>query len=426
VSSEERARLWMNARIATCDEAMTCFEPGALVTRGGRISWVGAADQLPWELRREVGDTLNLHGAWVTPGLIDCHTHLVFAGTRAAEYARRLRGESYEDIAASGGGILTTVRATRAASEEQLLTQSAPRLESLLAEGVTTLEVKSGYGLTLADEAKMLRVARRLAQLYPVRIVTSFLAAHMVPPEFAGQPDAYIDTLAKQWLPQLHGSGLVDGVDIFCDRIGFNAAQAGRLFDAAAALSLPVHMHAEQLANIGGSVLASRYHALSCDHLEWAGETEAAALARAGTVAVLLPVAFYGLAETHRPPIAALRSAEVRMAVATDCNPGSAPGASLLLALNMAARIFGLTAEEVLAGCTRQAAHALGLQGEIGTLAAGQRADFAVWAFGTPEELAYWSGFNRCRAVVVAGELVRGSLTPAGAAGAKQIPRQAH
>ncbi len=403
--------LWRNARLLPCDAAMSRIAPGAIVTRGARIAWVGHEAQLPPPLRDECHARHDLHGAWVTPGLIDCHTHLVFAGTRATEYAQRLRGISYQDIAQQGGGILNTVRDTRAASEQQLFDESAPRLATLLAEGVTTVEIKSGYGLTLADERRMLRVARRLGESFGVRVHTCLLAAHAVPPEFNGRGADYIDTVAREWLPQLLAEGLVDSVDIFCENIGFAVDQALILFEAAAKLGVPVKMHAEQLSNIGGSQLAARFHALSCDHLEFTHAGDASLLAASGTVAVLLPVAFYGLHETRMPPIAAFRGAGTRMAVATDCNPGSAPGASLLLAMSMAMRFFGLTPEEVLAGVTEHAARALGLAGQVGTLAVDAAADFVVWAVRQPEELGYWVGFNPCRAVVRAGRLAGGQVS---------------
>ena len=402
--SATREVLWRNARLATCDAAMTRLERGALLTRGPHIEWVGPERDLPGEYRPE--EAHDLGGAWVTPGLIDCHTHLVFAGNRALEYAQRLRGRSYQEIARAGGGILASMRAVRGASEQQLFDQSLPRLEALLAEGVTTVEIKSGYGLTLSDEAKMLRVARSLAQALPVTIRTTLLAAHALPPEYANRPDAYIDVIAGEWLPRLCEEGLVDAVDIFCESVGFSVAQAERLFDAAGRLGVPVKMHAEQLSNLGGSLLAARRGALSCDHLEYATAVEAEALAAAGTVAVLLPVAFFCLGEDRKPPVAALRKAGAAIAIATDCNPGSAPGSSLLLAMSMAARLFGLTCEEALAGVTRYAACALGMQGERGTLAPGKAADFAVWSIGDLEELGYWSGFNPCRAVVRAGRQV--------------------
>jgi imidazolonepropionase len=406
--------LWHNARIATCDAHMRVIENGALAVRNGRISWLGFAGEEPEDFRRENVLRRDLGGVWITPGLIDCHTHLVFAGTRAAEYAERLRGVSYAEIAARGGGILTTMRATRNASEQQLIDASAPRLAALLAEGVTTIEIKSGYGLTLHDEGKMLRAARRLGEEFPVTVKTTLLAAHTVPPEFAGRADEYIDTIALKWLPALHGEGLVDAVDIFCETIAFDTRQATRLFDAAHALCIPIKVHAEQLTNIGGTRVAAGRGALSCDHLEYAGAAEAKALAASGTVAVLLPVAFYGLADTHQPPVAALRSEGTAIAVASDCNPGSAPGASLQLAMSMATRLFALTQAEALAAVTRHAAQALGLGGERGMLAPGFAADFALWEIESIEELGYWSGYNPCRGVVRAGALVRGALSTSG------------
>jgi imidazolonepropionase len=400
------ATLWTNARLALCDDAMGQLTDAALLTRDGEIAWVGSAHTVPASAG-PISKTYDLGGRWVTPGLIDCHTHLVFCGTRAGEFAERQRGVSYEQIARRGGGILTTVRATRAASEAQLFDEAAVRLEALLAEGVTTLEVKSGYGLTLESEAKMLRVARELGRRYPVRIRTTLLAAHVVPPEYAGRTDDYVEVIGREWLPRLAAEGLVDALDVFCEGIGFDTAQAQRLFDAALALQLPVKMHAEQLSNIGGSLLAARYRALSSDHLEYAEAAEAEALAASGTVAVLLPTAYYCLGQGRKPPVAEFRAVGTRMALSTDCNPGSSPTGSLLLALNMGVRLFGLTPEEALAGVTRQGAHALGLSLSAGTLAAGRVADFVVWDIETPEELGYWVGLNRCRAVVQAGRLVR-------------------
>src|SRR5262249_51353595 len=370
------------------------------LTRGPRIEWVGEEAALPPAAPDEVHD---LGGAWVTPGLIDCHTHLVFAGTRAGEYAERLRGTSYERIDRAGGGVLPTARAVRAvrgASEAQLFDESAPRLASLLSEGVTTLEIKSGYGLTLADEAKMLRVARALGRAFPVTVRTTLLAAHTVPPEYRGRAQDYIEVIAREWLPALLAEGLVDALDVFCENIAFSVPQAEELFAAAGALGVPVKIHAEQLSNLGGTLMAARHGALSCDHLEYAGAAEAAALGPHGPVAVLLPVAFYCLAADRLPPVAALRAAGAAMAVASDSNPGSAPGASLLTAMSMAPRLFGLTAEEALLGVTRHAARALGLQGERGALAAGAAADFVIWNVRSPEELGYWIGFNPRRTVV--------------------------
>lgn len=408
----ETLKLWRNARLATSDAALGVIGRGAMVTRGGRIEWVGAETALPASLIASAAaggapEEHDLGGAWVTPGLIDCHTHLVFAGNRATEYAERLRGRSYQEIARAGGGILATMRAVRGASEQQLIDESAPRLAALASEGVTTVEVKSGYGLTLADEAKMLRVARHLGRAFPVTVRTTFLAAHTLPPEYQGRADAYIDTLARHWLPELAAQGLVDAVDVFCESIAFSVAQAERVFEAARGLGLPVKIHAEQLTNLGGTLMAAAHGALSCDHLEYADEREAAALARAGTVAVLLPVAFYCLAEGRKPPIAALRAAGAALALASDCNPGSAPGASLLLAMSMGTRLFGLTAEEALLGVTRHAARALGLEAERGSLAPGKAADFVVWNVRSLEELSYWIGFNPRRTVVRAAEVLR-------------------
>lgn len=399
----EALTLWRNGQIATCDEAMTVYKQGALLTRGGKIEWVGEESALP-EFRAPA-EVRDLAGAWVTPGLIDCHTHLVFANTRATEYAERLKGRTYAEIARSGGGILSTMRAVRAASEQQLFDESVPRLRALLAEGVTTIEIKSGYGLTLADEAKMLRVARALQNAFPVTVKTTLLAAHTLPPEYKSQPDQYIDAISEQWLPQLREERLVDAVDVFCESIGFTVAQSERLFDAAQKSGLPVKMHAEQLSNLGGSQMAARHHALSCDHLEYATAAEANALASAGTVAVLLPVAFYCLAEGHKPPVQAFRDARTQMAIATDCNPGSAPGTSLLLAMSMATRLFGLTSDEALAGVTRNAAQALGEQSTRGSLAAGKAADFVIWDIRSIEELSYWIGFNPRRSVIRAGRV---------------------
>jgi imidazolonepropionase len=399
----DRAKLWRNARLATCDESMSVIEKGAILTRQGRIEWIGSDSERPGSADEEH----DLGGAWVTPGLIDCHTHLVFAGTRAGEYAQRLRGRSYAQIAREGGGIVSTMRAVRSASLQQLVDESAPRLQALLAEGVTTIEIKSGYGLTLADEEKMLRAARALEKAYPVTVKTTFLAAHTVPPEFAGRADEYIDTIIKNWLPELHGEGLLDAVDVFCENIAFNVAQSERLFDAAHDLGVPVKMHAEQLSNLGGTQMAAHHHALSCDHLEYATQADATALAASRTVAVLLPIAFYCLADERKPPVAAFRSAGTRMALATDCNPGSSPSTSLLLAMSMGTRLFGLTAEEALAGVTRNAARALGLHRERGTLTRGQAADFVAWSVRSIEELSYWIGFNPCRTVVRAGKVVR-------------------
>ncbi|MBE2245399.1 MAG: imidazolonepropionase [Burkholderiaceae bacterium] len=394
--------LWRNAHLATLAGASPwgLFAQGALVTAGERIEWVGDASALPAGL--VVQAEHDLHGALVTPGLVDCHTHLVYGGQRAAEFERRLQGASYEQIARAGGGIRSTVAATRAASDEALFASARGRALALIAEGVTTLEVKSGYGLSLHDEARCLRVARRLGRELALTVRATFLGAHALAPEFEGRADAYIDAVCE-WLPALHAEGLVDAVDAFCETIGFTPAQTRRVFDAAQRLGLPVKLHAEQLSDSGGAALAAGYGALSCDHLEHLGADGVAAMARAGSVAVLLPGAFYFLHETKLPPVAALREADVPIAIATDHNPGTSPCLSPLLAMNMACTFFRLTPEEALHGATVNAARALGLA-DRGLLAAGQRADFAVWDAEHPNELAYWFGRNPCLRVVAGGK----------------------
>ena len=348
-------------------------------------------------------------GAWVTPGLVECHTHLVFGGSRADEFRRRLAGASYEDIARAGGGIVSTVAATRKASEDELLASAAPRLRRLIAEGVTAVEIKSGYGLDAQTEAKMLRVARRLGRELPVTVYTTFLGAHALPPEYRGRPDEYIELVCAGMLPVLAEQGLVDAVDVFCENIAFSVAQSERIFQAAARLGLPVKMHAEQLSNIGASQLATRYGALSTDHLEHAVEADVAAMSRAGTVAVLLPAAYYCLRETKRPPVDLFRRHGVPMAISTDCNPGTAPALSPLLIMNMACTLFGFTVEEALEGYTRHAARALGMADLHGTLEAGRHADFALWDVDSLAELVYWLGANPCRAVIRHGQIVHGA-----------------
>jgi imidazolonepropionase len=397
--------LWGNARIATCDAQMSELRAGAILTRGDRIEWIGAEELLP-EVHSTALVRHDLQGQWVTPGLVDCHTHLVFAGNRAAEWNRLLNGATYEEIARSGGGILSTVSATRHASEAELFDQAAPRLACLMKEGVTTVEIKSGYGLTLVDERKMLRVARSLADHYPVTIRTTLLAAHAIPPEFSGRADAYIDAISGAWLPALHQEGLVDAVDVFCERIAFDIAQSERLLSAATALGLPVRMHAEQLSNIGASQLATKYDALSCDHLEYSNEDDARRMSAAGTVAVLLPTAFLHLGERQLPPVAALRRHGVPIAIASDCNPGSAPSPSLQLAAALGTRLFRLTPAEALAGITRHAAQACGVGKFRGVLGQGFAADFAVWDVQSLDEIPYWIGRNSCVAVVRGGEIV--------------------
>jgi imidazolonepropionase len=397
--------LWRHLSLLTCDDERRVIPDAAIVTSNDTIVWVGPANEVPDDCAAD--RTIELAGRWVTPGLIDCHTHLVFAGQRAAEFARRTAGTSYAEIAREGGGILNTVRATRAASADALVQQAAPRLRALLHEGVTTVEIKSGYGLDFDAERRMLLAARELERRLPVTVVTSLLAAHATPPEFAGRADAYIDTICNDWLPRFaRERGLVDMVDAYCDSIAFSAAQCDRLFTAARAHGWPVRLHAEQISNIGASRMAAQHAALACDHLEYATDDDAAALARAGTVAVLLPVAFYVLADPQLPPLAAFRRHRVPMAVASDANPGSAPGASLLTAMNMARRLFGMSSSEVLDGVTRNAARALGLAQSHGQVAPGYRADFAVWSIATPDELGYWIGYNPCTLVVRGGEIV--------------------
>ncbi len=376
---------------------------GAIAVRGGRIAWVGARADLPPALRTAAVREHDAGGRWITPGLIDCHTHLVYAGSRAGEFELRLNGATYEEIARAGGGIRSTVAATRAASEAALAEASKPRLKALAAEGVTTVEIKSGYGLETGAETKMLRVARALGNALPVTVRTTFLGAHALPPEFDGRPDAYIQEVCERMLPEVARAGLVDAVDAFCERIGFSPAQTERVFEAARRLGLPVKLHAEQLSNQGGARLAARYGALSADHVEYVEEDDVVAMARAGTVAVLLPGAFYFLRETRIPPIELFRRHRVAMAVATDCNPGTSPMTSLVLALNMACTLFRLTPQEALAGATREAARALGLAHEAGTLEAGKVADFVLWNVERPGELAYGIGANPCHAVVKRG-----------------------
>jgi len=375
----------------------------ALLTDGEAIRWIGPRSELPAELRAQCHSEHDCEGALITPGLIDCHTHLVYGGDRAAEFEQRLQGVSYEEIARQGGGIASTVRATREASVMALERESAIRLRALMSEGVTTIEIKSGYGLALEHERKCLQVARSLGRSNAIDVRTTFLGAHAVPPEFAGQSDAYVDSLLPM-LQSLHAEGLVDAVDAFCERIGFSTAQTARVFDAARALGLPVKLHAEQLSDSEGAQLAAGYGALSCDHLEWLSEPGAAAMAQAGTVAVLLPGAFYFLRESKLPPMDALRKHGVPMALSTDCNPGSSPCTSLLLMLNMACTLFRLTPEEALAGVTRHAAQALGLS-DRGVLAPGNRADFVLWDVQDPAALADAIGAKPMRTTVFKGKV---------------------
>ncbi|KNZ31206.1 MAG: imidazolonepropionase [Methylibium sp. NZG] len=401
--------LWRNARLVTLagERDWGLVEAGALLTRGAQIEWAGALVDLhaevPAALRARVAAEHDLGGALVTPGLVDCHTHLVYGGQRAREFELRLHGASYEDIARAGGGIRSTVAATRAASDDALFASAHQRALTLMREGMTTLEVKSGYGLALEHERRCLATARRLGNELPLTVRTTYLAAHAVPPEFDGRPDDYVDALCG-WLPALNAEGLVDAVDAFCERIGFTPGQTRRVFEAARALGLPVKLHAEQLSDQGGAELAAQFGALSCDHLEHLSPLGEHAMRAAGTVAVLLPGAFYFLRDTQLPPVAALRQAGVPMALATDHNPGSSPALSLLLMLHMGCTLFRLTPEEALRGVTVNGALALGLT-DRGRLVAGQRADFVAWELEHPNELAYWFGRNPCARVVFGGAL---------------------
>ena len=391
--------LLTNATLATMTNGTSLMEGAAILIEDDHIAWVGPMADAP-----ACADSRDLGGRLVTPGLIDCHTHLVHGGDRAREFEMRLNGASYEEVARAGGGIISTVRATREASEADLLASSLLRLDRMLAEGVTTVEVKSGYGLTVADELKMLRVARALARARPVTVHVSFLAAHAVPPEFTGRADAYIDEVCLPALRAAHAEGLVDSVDGFCEGIAFSPAQIERVFVEARRLGLPVRLHAEQLSNLGGAALAARHGALSADHLEYLDAAGAQAMAQAGTVAVILPGAFYTLRDTQLPPIGLLRQHGVRMAVATDCNPGTAPMTSLTLAMNMACTLFRMTPDEVLAGVTTHAATGLGLS-DRGRIAPGQRADLAIWEARHPAELSYRIGATPLYARIYGGRL---------------------
>jgi len=397
--------VWRNARLATLAPdrpGLGIVESGAVAARGGRIVFAGEQSELPAECR-DRSRVVNCEGRWITPGLIDCHTHLVYGGDRANEFEMRLNGAPYEEIARKGGGILSTVRATRAASEAELLRTALSRLDALIAEGVTTIEIKSGYGLELEPERKSLIVARRLAEERPVAVRTTLLAAHALPPEFAQEREAYIDGVIYRTIPSIAHEKLADAVDAFCERIAFTGDEVARVFDAAQRARLPVKLHADQLSNGGGAALAAKFNALSADHLEYADEAGVAAMAQSGTVAVMLPGAFYVLRERQAPPVALLRQYGVPMAVATDCNPGTSPMTSLLLALNMAATLFGLTVEECIAGATRNAARALGLAEETGALAPGKWADLAIWDVERPAELVYRIGFNPLHARIWRG-----------------------
>jgi len=401
--------LWTQARLATMTpeggKPYGAVENGAIAVSGDRIHWVGEQTQLPAAIPS--GVTVHCaEGRWITPGLIDCHTHLVYGGDRAREFEQRLSGVSYEQIARQGGGIVSTVKATRAASEEALVESARARLDALTGEGVTTVEIKSGYGLDLDTELKMLRAARRLGESSAADVVTSFLGAHALPPEYAGRGDAYIDFVCSEAMPRVAELGLADAVDAFCEGIGFSAKQTERVFQTAKSLDIPVKLHAEQLSDLGGAALAARFGALSADHLEYVSEASVEAMSESGTVAVLLPGAFYFLHETRKPPVNTFRANGVPIAIATDSNPGSSPVTSLLLMLNMACTLFQMTPEEALTGVTRHAAAALGRQDRVGTLEAGKQADFVVWDIEHPAELAYRIGFNPCHQVIKRGRIV--------------------
>jgi imidazolonepropionase len=390
--------LWQNCDVASmANGTYSIIEDAAIVTEGAHIAWIGPRAELPDQSGFK---TVDLKGAWVTPGLIDCHTHTVFGGNRSGEFEQRLQGVSYAEIAAAGGGIASTVRATRAASEDELFASAKRRLQQLLKDGVTTVEIKSGYGLDLASERKMLRVARQLGEQLPVTVRSTCLAAHALPPEYKDRADDYIAHICSEMLPALAAENLVDAVDAFCEYLAFSTEQVEQVFITAGQLGLPVKLHAEQLSSLHGSSLAARYQALSADHLEFMTEEDAIAMAAADTVAVLLPGAFYFLRETQLPPMDALRKHGVKIAIATDLNPGTSPGLSLRLMLNMACTLFRMTPEEALAGATIHAAQALGMADTHGSLEAGKVADFVAWNIERPADLAYWLGGDLEKRVV--------------------------
>lgn len=396
-------RLWRNARLATLAldaPGLGEVDDGLIASRDGLILYAGPARGAP---EFTAAETIDCGGRWITPGLIDCHTHLVYAGDRSGEFEQRLKGVTYEEIARQGGGIVSTVRATRGATEADLVSAALARLDALIAEGLTTIEIKSGYGLTLESERRMLSAARSLGRERAVTVLATFLGAHAVPPEFLGRADDYVTEICEVMLPALAREGLIDAVDAYCERIGFSRAQTGRVFAAAKALSLPVKLHAEQLSDCGGAALAAGFGALSADHLEYLDESGIRAMASSGTAAVLLPGAFYFLRETQLPPIGLLRAHRVPMALATDHNPGTSPLTSLLLVMNMAATLFRMTVDECLTGVTRAAAQALGIARDSGSLEAGKRCDLAIWNIGRPAELVYHLGRNPLHARVWRG-----------------------
>ncbi len=394
--------IWRNCQVATMQDAeYSVIEDAAIVTHLGKIEWIGPVADLPKNLN---ANEVDLDGCWVTPGLIDCHTHSVFGGNRSVEFEQRLKGVSYETIAAQGGGIASTVRATRETSEIQLREITIKRIKNLLKDGVTTLEIKSGYGLDLDNERKMLRVIRQISAMLPVTIKSTCLAAHALPTEYQHDSDAYIEWICQTLLPQLAAEGLVDAVDAFCEHLAFSPAQVEKVFQTAQQLNLPVKIHAEQLSELHGSALAAKYHALSADHLEYVTESDAIAMAQAGTVAVLLPGAFYFLRETKYPDIAALQKHQVRIALSTDLNPGTSPALSLRLMMNMGSTLFRLTPEQTLAGVTIHAAHALGLEHTHGSLEVGKVADFIAWDIQHPSEITYWLGGDLDKRVIYQGQ----------------------
>ena len=405
--SQNADGVWHNLKPApglwAADVAVPEGQSACVVVQQGQMAWVGPEAQLSGAY--QALPRHDARGALATPGLVDCHTHLVYGGQRANEFAMRLAGATYEEVAKAGGGIVSSVKATRAASEDELFAQAAPRLQALLAEGVCAIEIKSGYGLALEHERKQLRVARRLGEVFGVTVRTTFLGAHALPPEYAGRSQNYIDLVCNDMLPALAAEGLVDAVDVFCERIAFTLAETEQVFQAAQKLGIPVKLHAEQLSDMGGAALAARYGALSCDHIEHLSESGIAAMQAAGTVAVLLPGAYYTLRDTHVPPIQALRDAGVPMAVSTDHNPGTSPALSLLLMANMACTLFRLTVPEALAGITTHAARALGLQDSHGLIASGRPANFVLWPLADAAELAYWFGHQPACTIVRQGRI---------------------
>lgn len=411
IASPRIDALWVNIHLATMTDGKPygAIEDGAIALADGKIVWIGKRGELPAALASQAQTTHDGAGGWVTPGLVDCHTHLVYAGSRAREFELRLQGATYEEIARQGGGIRSTVAATRDADEESLFKQSAPRLHALMREGVTTVEIKSGYGLDLDTEVRMLRVVRELGRRLPVTVLPTYLGAHALPPEFEGRSDAYIDYVCRIVMPKVASQKLAAAVDVFCENIGFTPEQTEKVLEAARKLGLAVKLHAEQLSDLQGAALAARFGALSADHLEYVSEDGVRAMAASGTVAVLLPGAYYFLRETHLPPIDLLRRHAVPIALSTDCNPGSSPTTSLLLMLNMACTLFRLTPEEALAGVTRNGARALGLQDRIGTLEQGKDADFVVWDIAEPAELSYRFGYNPSKQVIRHGKSIAAS-----------------